>query len=342
MFGKRALCACTALAAMLLPWAMAGAEEECWTSKDDPYYHMEKDCPQAIEDYPISEVAAAAFDKAACPLCAAISGSADVPELRACMRGGTYVIRVPVELLAAAQISSDTGFSFQESYDGSEASDTLSEMLTDAEYLLFMAEFASSGEAQGVYRMPLPDTGEELLSMNVRLLDDAWYMVVRPDGEAPEDGVLSWRIVENRVEMDGSGALTVTCQGVEERRDAVESENRNDSETIFQAEYEGVRIDVYRAIGANIAVLHVDEADPDALQGEVRIGKSAQSGTPVQGYMDESGGAVYCCVITDSELGALVAGKTPVIWRESSLVEEGGTSGAQPSAEMLPATAFDW
>ena len=77
----------------------------CWTTKEDPCYHLDEHCGDGdLERFPLSLEAAEEFDKQPCPICAAEDRTEDMPPVLATERGGTWVIRVPQAALEAASL----------------------------------------------------------------------------------------------------------------------------------------------------------------------------------------------------------------------------------------------
>lgn len=314
-----ALLAALALAALWSP-ACAGeadAQAICWTTQADAYYHLNADCGYTLEAarYPLSVEAAEAFDKLPCPLCAADEAEAtpELPAISATERGGTWVFRVPGALLDAAALSPDAGWT------------------ETAIVRLFCETLAELPEA----RIAVPEDGA--LCMNLRSIDGDGYFVVRPEARYSGEAPLRWR-----VELAGRDSFfyddaEARVMSASEVMTAVPELDGGGYAQVFDSDYGEVDIAVYRAMGIDIAVLHRrGAADESALKGTVRIGDLAQE-IPVAGYA-AGGQSVFCCVITDTELGALVAGAVPAIVPREDVggAAEGAFIEFQPAATLVP------
>ena len=285
-----------------------------WTTREDPYYHADKNCGGSVVRFPLSKAAAVEFDKIPCPLCG-IEVDAGETKILAGVRAGTYVFCIPQALLDEVKVEPIANFTTSRQYSGTEANAMLSAILGDAAYRDFMSEYVSYGQAQTTYRAVQPVENVNWLNMNLRRIGDNWYMLIDPQQVFSEENPLEWRIVEISIIWDEVGVLTLTVEGEQYRRDYIPSQSMSNAEPIFKRDYETLDISVFREVGANIAVLHVKDEDPDILTGEVRIGDAETEGIDVSGYINGNT-ATYCCVLTDAELGALVAGSSIGVFHE--------------------------
>lgn len=316
MFLKRLLALLTVLIIGILNMPTVLAEEiYFWTTREEPYYHADKNCGGSVVRFPLSKDAAVEFDKNPCPLCGMEVDAKEI-EILAGVRAGTYVFCIPQALLDAVEVESIANFTTSRQYSGAEANAVLLEILGDTAYRDFMSEYALYGQAQTTYRAVQPVENADWLNMNLRRIGDNWYLLVDPNQAFSEENPLEWRIVEISIIWDAAGAVTLNVEGEQYRRDYIPSQSMSNAEPVFKRDYGTLDISVFREIGANIAVLHVKNEDPDVLTGEVRIGDTETEGIDVSGYINGNT-ATYCCVLTDAELGALVAGSSIGIFHES-------------------------
>ena len=207
--------------------------------------------------------------------------------LSATERGGTWVIRIPAGALAAQTMGEG------ELPEGVESmvnllGDTLNDVITA--------------------RIAVPADGALLLCL--RVMDGDACIVVRPGRKYSQSNPFEWQAAEVALDIFNTGALSVT--GVSEINAIVPKSGKGKPERVFERDYDKMDIDVYRDNDITIAVLHQDgKTKKDRLTGTLAVG-DMQPGIPVRGYVSGRQ-TVYCCVLTDAELGALVAGSKPVI-----------------------------
>ena len=302
---RRAHLALVVLLALAIGWpalAAGAADETFWTAREDPCYHLDAGCgnPEG-ERYPLSEAAALEFQKTPCPICVEPTPEPEAgPALRATERGGTWVFRIPAEALAAVELSPPEP-------------DTADDPLVSA--------FASTVSDLVSLRLAVPDDGA--LFMNLRVIDGDCFLVLRPEEAYSEERPLVWRAESMSLNFFGDEAPTL--DGVSGPiASAPETDDGNRAQ-VFSQDYDGLDISVYRAMDTNIAVLHQSNGDAEALDATLQIGGLS---IPMRGYLSGKQ-AVYCCVITDAELGALVGGTTPGI--------HSGADSAEDTAPDAPA-----
>ena len=311
-----------ALTAAALGESVDGA---AWTTLEDTYYHLDRDCGgQGEERYPLSIEAAGEFDKQPCPLCA-VNGEAgdDLPDITATERGGTWVIRVPQARLESIPLNAP-------------------EAIDDA------------GELVGLYGGTLSDVMEiraavpcdDALFMNLRVIDGDAYMVLRPEKAYGKKRPLTWRVeaVSRDSFFDEGGEAALT--GVSAELTYAPGEVGDKFTQVYEGKNGKTDITVYRAMDCNIAVLHRSgKTKASALTGLVKVG-DLEPAIPVRGYV-AGGQTVYCCVITDAELGALVAGAKPSIEDLETKAETEPTDeptdddAFRPVATLAPESAED-
>ena len=298
------------LAVLIALSAVALAEQvdaAVWTTLEDTYYHLDRNCGgQGEERYPLSIEAAGEFDKQPCPLCA-VNGEAvdELPEITATQRGGTWVIRVPQARLESIPLNAP------------ETIDAAGEL--SALY---------GGTLTDVMEVRLAVSCDDALFMNLRVIDGDAYMVLRPEKAYGKKRPLKWRVeaVSRDTFFDEGGEAALT--GVSAELTYAPGDVGDKFTQVYTGKSGKIDITVYRAMDCNIAVLHRSgKTKASALTGLVKVG-DLEPAIPVKGYV-AGGQTVYCCVITDAELGALVAGAKPTI--ENLEAEEGAETTEEPS-----------
>ena len=302
---------------MLLPaCALADVQSQFWTCNADLYYHFNRDCGGAEGMVPISETAARAFDKYACPVC--FQAEDDGGDVQAVVRGGTIVIRFPDTWLAQPELTGVFGWSPDSEYSGEEAQKKLAEYLHGDAYNIFMADFLADGRAEGRARVPdILDVDGELI-MNQRHIGNAWYAIVRPAVKFDGSWNMYWRIDGIRLRgEDGSLFANFDLQTLEEHKELKLSRGGSEG-PVFLMENDALQLSVYRELDANIAVLYEKSADADFLErAQLRI-PGMSEGIELDGYMEGEQG-VYCCTLTEGELALLESGAQPEIWHKPLL-----------------------
>lgn len=304
-------------ALLMLPvCAFADVQSEFWTCNEDLYYHFNRHCSGNDGLVPISETAAQAFGKYACPVCSQREDEGE--DVQAVVRGGTIVVRFSDAWLAQPELTGVFGWSPDSEYAGEEADALLAQYLHGDAYNRFIADYLADGSAGGRARVPavLPTGGE--LIMNERHLGSDWYIIVRPAVKFGGSWEMYWRINGVKLQMDGETLSTnFDLQTVEEHRELQLSRASGEA-PVLETESDALQITVYREMDANIAVIYENAADRDFLEGaELRI-PGVKQGVLLFGYMDGERG-VYCCTLTDAELALLQDGAQAEIWHKSVL-----------------------
>ena len=322
------IAALLAIAALVVS-AMAEADLRAilWTSRDDVYYHTDENCGGVASRYPISEEAALAFDKRPCPDCAAPEGEAAeaaddaaqaaAGDILATERAGTWVFRVSREALEAAMESG--------AQSGGRA--------LGAGRLDSMLRLSVAGDEDAMEALVAVPTDGALL-MNLRCMDGDCWLILRPSTGYSKENPLSWHAERLSMGLFESDDVRVTDVSPEAAF-APEAVDR-DYRQVFSHSYSKVDLTVQRAMGANIAVIHWETDEADALTSTLRIGGDGDA-LPVFGYAGKKAN-VYCCVLTDAELGALVAGETPIMTPMSGI--EGAAESKEEAAPFAPAATL--
>ena len=290
---------CWALVLVMLAGFPALAEDGagCWTTREDEYYHLDPNCGGVDETrYPLSVEAALAFDKLPCPDCAAPDG-AGIGTVEAAERGGTWILRVPVAAMGELNLERPAG-------DG--APDPLA------------ALYASTVTDAPGLMLAVPAGG---LTMNLRVVDGDCYVVSRPGAPYSAENPVRWRVESLSLGFFGDNGPKLSAVSGEQSSAPVLS--GEGYAQVFDARFDAGDLTVYRALGANIAVVHwaADAAGEAAL---IRVRDMAD--IPVMGYVAGENWT-YCCVLTDAELGALVAG-AQIELSKAELPEAGETAQA--------------
>lgn len=308
---------CFVLIAMLLSTcALADVQSEFWTCNEDLYYHFNRYCGGAADMVPISETAALAFDKYACPVCFQDEDAGG--DVQAVVRGGTIVVRFSDAWLAQPELTGVFGWSPDSEYTGEEADRLLAEYLHGDAYNSFMADSMADGNAEGRVRWPAVLATDNELIMNHRHIGSDWYVIVRPAEKFDGSWDMYWRINGIRLRRDGDSLFTnFDLQTVEEHKELKLARGGSEG-PVFEMENDELQMSVYRELDANIAVIYERNADKDFLEAaELRI-PGIQQGILLDGYMD-GGQGVYCCTLTDAELTLLQNGAQAQVWHKSLL-----------------------
>ena len=295
-----------------------------WTSQGDAFYHADRTCSANAEAcYPISDIAAAEFDKQPCALClggipanaAPEAKQISVDKLSATVRGGTWVYKIPQSVLESIK----TDHSPDE----------------DAEQTLVGLMAQTRSDVQGT-RYAVPVDGAKV--MNLRIIEGDAYIVVRPNEAYSDKHPLKWRVEAVEPDFFQFGTADLRVTGVSEVLTSVPNAKKQDYTKVFESKYTNMDVAVFRAMDTNIAVLHVHNiAEKDAQFGIVRIGEGMPD-IPAAGYYSKKMG-IFCCVLSPAELGALVAGAVPTV---SASSENGSTTAADGNGTIfLPDLTLD-
>ena len=307
------------LLAMMMGCAISEAEQDirCWTSNADNRYHMEKTCA-GDGSVPISEKAALAFGKEPCEKCVVVEKPKivyDSEELSMATRAGTYILCIPVSSMESTAALPELDWVEKWSFTGEEIEGELRNILAENAYDELMKCLKADGWAYGSCRVPELMLEEDVLFMSKRLIGEEWYFVLRPAKSYGAEINLKWRVDEWEIQMESHEALDLLKNRSDERANTLPIAVHNGAKVIFEKNYGQIDVTVYRHTGINTVVLRDSSSNKDVLTGVLIIG-GADTGTVLNGYLDSRGKATYCCVISDTELGDIVAGKIPQICYE--------------------------
>lgn len=293
----------------------AFADASFWTRNDDIYYHATWVCG-GEGCVPISEEAALAFAKYACPVCCEWPDGGEEPE--AASRGGTIAVRFSDAWLEKQELTDVFGWHADNSYGGVQARRNLAEYLHDEAYAAFIGELSAQGAADGRANMPHILAADGALVMSRRHIGNHWYVIVRPREAFANTWDMYWRVNSLAVHMEGDALSTeFDLQTVEEVR-TLQLRRMNDSDPVFMRGGDELEMAVYRALDGNIAVIREKKPDGRNLENvQLRIaGVSDPIG--LAGYA-EGREAVYCCMLTDGELEALRKNAQTKLWHLESI-----------------------
>lgn len=302
---------------MMLPaCAFADVQDGFWTCNDDLYYHFNRQCGEAEDMVPISEAAAMAFDKYACPVC--IQDEDGGEDVQAVVRGGTIVVRFSDAWIARPELTGVFGWSADAEYIGEAASEKLAEYLHGDAYNSFMADYLADGKAEGRARTPAILAMDDELIMSQRHIGSDWYVILRPEEKFGDTWEMYWRINGIKLRWEDESLFTnFDLQTVEEHKNLELSRSGSEGPA-FQIENDELKMDVYREMDTNIAVIYEKDADVDFLADTQLHIPGMKQGIELNGYMDGDFG-VYCCTLTEAELDLLRRQAEPEVWHKPLL-----------------------
>ena len=304
-----------ALLAVLALSACARADEaQCYAGFFDEYYHAAANCALAATVSPVSVKEAEDQGKLPCPAC--VDDEAGYKGIEAAERGGTLVIRVPdkwMEERPAGETEDNFEHYWSGEFTGREADMLLSEQLHGAAYRELLAALEDDAPIhRAISRVPDIELDAGALLMNRRHIGAAWLLTYRPAEAArkalEKDGRLQIPLyfTVNQLTLQ-KDALNVYGGGLWRDKEFRVKPQKSKNATRFEAESDGLRLQVFRDMDVNICVLHLDSPDPDRLAGASLLIDGADRGIRMDGY-DAGGHAVYCCALTDGEVRALENG----------------------------------
>lgn len=315
-FGRMLVLLCAALA---LAAPARAAESLCYAGFFDDYYHAAGKCALAANVSSVSLKEAEGQGKLPCPAC--VDDAASYKGVEATERGGTLVIRVPdkwMEERPAGETEDNFKHYWSGEFTGREADLLLSEQLHGAAYRELLASLEDDAPIhRAISRVPDIELDAGTLLMNRRHIGAAWLLTYRPDENARQalekDGRLQIPLyfTVNQLTLQ-KGALNVFAGGLWQDGEFEIKRKKSKNETRFEAEFDSLRLQVFRDMDVNICVLHLDKPDPDRLAGASLVIDGTDRGIRMDGY-DAGGHAVYCCALTDGEVRALENGAVAAI-----------------------------
>lgn len=309
MNGFRCVALCGAL--MFSVSAMAQGDIRCWTSQADACYHMEKGCTGEAM-YPISELAAQAFGKVACEKCVVAEKVVyQESNLTLAVRGGTYVLCIPVSSMESLNELPES--ETLKSLSGAAALVHLTSIMPESKFTDFSNRVMADGWAYDSCWEPEILLPEDVLLMSRRRVGENWYFVIRPQTRYGETAEIQWNVLEWDVQLERPEALSLSCHRADTRKDQLAVADHSDASVIFESDIEAGHIIIYRCAGINTAVFHCDmDGKADDLDSTLVVGSDLTE-IQLSGYINDNGQATYCCIVSDEELGDMVAGRMPEI-----------------------------
>jgi len=303
---------CALLGAMGL--ALAGAEGAgMYSDTGGCYYHKTDRCALARYVEQESLVDAVERGRQPCPVC--VPDEWEYSGIEAWERGGTLVLRIPDTTIEARMDGTsvlsavpDRLLKIQGKRD-----DDIARLLHGQAYLDFLENAVPGTEHEATAFIPELDTDKcDALVMSSRHLGAAWYLVVRPD-ELDREAVLAsglslpvrlWQ-ADLRLAMYDAGATLK--QGDRSRcweGDITVIPKPSEGKVVYRDDEElgSYPIYVVRDDIVNIAVIRDMYHEESNLENWLQF---CGVSTPLRGYRDGER-VVFCCVMTDGELSALV------------------------------------
>ena len=296
---------CTALAMLL---CAATAEGTIYVDDASHCWHSTRSCALARNLREISKSAADYPDWEVRPCAACVPDETAYSGIEAWERGGTVVIRVPDSYLRQQMepggweaTASDALIHEADTEDGD-----IARLLHGRDYLDYL-ENAREGQIYTTEAY-IPDCMPDGLLMNRRHIGAAWYLTVRPS--APYDGgsfELPFYIYRDRLEITRwpAGATLSQAGGPMGEDDLTITPKKSGGKLAFKSDDDfaaDAQFYVVRDDGVNILVVREKHFDPDySLTRRVDY---CHAQFTLQGYADGED-AVYCGVISDSELAAM-------------------------------------
>ena len=233
--------------------------------------------------------------------------STELPKLTATERGGTWILRVPQALLESVELHKPDRPASQYSLTG-----LCARGLTDAVE----------------QRLAYPSDGS--LFMNLRVLDGDCYIVTRPTQPYSAEFPFLWTVEQREIQFFEADT---TVSGVSEALSSVPEMDSSGYTQVYSDRFAQGDIAVYRAMDVNIAVIHWRGEEELGLIAMAQIGGTDAQKLPVTGYASGKQ-FTYCCIITDAELGALVAGGEPVTFSEPEIDGEPEVAAFEPLPDL--------
>ena len=275
---------------LFMALAASGAMAEgktCWMSSTDDYYHLNKNCEHLIGAKDEMNVdVAKMLGKQPCAACAAgekaeAAESELVPGVEAVERGGTWLLRVPKVLMYSAEVQPSNTPALQYSLP-----------------MLYAATMSGFSDV----RLAVPaDSG---LFMSIRLIDGDCYLLTRPERRYTSKAPFVWRT--RAISPDAFGGGKATENGSSEEIRSVPEQSSDSYNKVFQSSYGALDITIYQTMSVNVAVIYWRPEEDPGMYCQLTLNGEATD-IIVEGYHKGSKW-VYCCVLTDAEVGELLAG----------------------------------
>lgn len=302
---------------LLLGAASAEGADGFWTSNVDVNYHLCECCGGVQGRVPISEEAAQAFAKLACPICIPAEDSGE--DVQAVSRGGTIVVRFSDAWLNTHELTNVLAWSTDDTYEGSQAWQMLGEYLHGADYCAFAEAYLEKGRAEGRSNTPYI-LSDQAMVMSRRHIGSSWYIVVRPQKKFRNDWSMYWRVSSLNLHMENDVLTSrFDLQTIEENRELA-LERLDEIDIRFSGDYEGFSMEVYDALDGHVAVIREESAQTDHLEDAKLMIEGMTASVDLLGYAEGRDG-VYCCMLTDAELDALMNRAQAQLWHEEALLD---------------------
>ena len=312
---RRLICALILL--LLLP-TLGDAEDAAlyWTRNTDLYYHLNEHCADAQNMVPISESAALAFAKYACPIC--IPAQDDGAQAQAVSRGGTVVVRFSDSWLDARERVNTFGFMEEIPVSGKRAGYVLSESLHGKAYNTFLSDYMEDGRARARANSPYIIAQEGDVLMSRRHIGSEWYIVIRPQKRFGTSWSMYWRVESRELQMENDELNQNFDQQSVEEWQRLQLERLDGQSEAFSRHCMGFDIHVFDVLDGSIAVIREENAGAEQIENALLMIDGAPYGIALNGYMDGDA-AIYCCALSEAERSALSHNVGVQLWHTQYL-----------------------
>lgn len=164
-----------------------------------------------------------------------------------------------------------------------------------SEWMLSLFIMNGSAPVEGSAILPAYMYGGEM-EMSLNRIGESWYAVLRLE-EASDSKDIQYELCNVDYGISDMGVLTAKEESCVTVEMALNPQDMSAMQPDFTARYDNIKISLFPALGATVAVIVEENADKDLLQ-EVQMLVDYSCGPLLNGYMDGED-AVYCCMVSD-------------------------------------------
>lgn len=275
------------------------AEERAAEKLDrDIYYHEAEGCYGKLNREQPKK------SKMPCPICTDEEFKAKITAME---RGGTIVVRIP-ESWMEKQTGFTEGFfsTGAREYDWENGQWTLSDHIHGEKYCDFLEDWAEDGKARETSWGASIQSDADLLIMHSRYMQNAWYFVLRPDGEVDDELRVNLSLSKGTVEAEGDVLRVNPSEQDWNNKKYKLKLTKDKSKAVFQQEYDGFKVSLYETMDIYAAVVYqYGASETDLFYMSLIVGD--RDAIVLDGYMSGEKG-IYCGVLTEGEAQFIMDG----------------------------------
>lgn len=252
-----------------------------------------------------------------CPVCFCKNSSSCEPTIA--IRGQTAVLRIPDQYMEKFfyDINSTPSYGIlSDTYcEGEDAKRAASIYLNGEKYQTFLEDLENADSATALSYVPHVYTDYNTLMFS-RHINNEWYIVVRFDDSI--NAMNSIRIRATEVSLLGKSS-SLTIRLTQDCFFDIPISQMIRHEEKHSKNFSAFDLNIFDFEGTKIAVFEQYSADPDLLDNVFLGIDGYMLPSTLTGYLN-NGSAFYCCILTDTEFGAIENGANVYLMQDAYIL----------------------